>query len=253
MVEAYTQKYLTYQKDLLPALSGIANRVHDLGRYFGGIWESDLLGQLAWYSSVDVNDSRVRKPKFTSRNLPSFLWGSINGPISFLDISDSRFGLVPTFSVLGIDLIPSESNSLADIEGTITVQGSCIPATLVHEFEKPMESNVFLKSGRESELCLWATLLVAGHGYHIFHPDGTGGDSLLTLASKSPVDLDLLLLGLFCSDRRDSEQCYALVLAKQPGAYRNEASHFNYYRVGMVGSIDSSCFRTAEVRTITLG
>ena len=60
MVEAYTRKRLTYESDLLPALSGIANRIYDRGRYLGGVWESVLSDQLAWYSSVDVIDSEVR-------------------------------------------------------------------------------------------------------------------------------------------------------------------------------------------------
>ncbi|RYP07532.1 hypothetical protein DL765_009130 [Monosporascus sp. GIB2] len=60
LVEAYPARSITYETDRLPALSGVASRVHrQLGfRYLAGLWEEGLPANLCW----------ERKPKHGHEN-----------------------------------------------------------------------------------------------------------------------------------------------------------------------------------------
>ncbi|RYP08513.1 hypothetical protein DL764_001844 [Monosporascus ibericus] len=60
LVEAYSARSLTYETDRLPALSGVASRVHrQLGfRYLAGLWKEGLPANLCW----------ERKPKHGHEN-----------------------------------------------------------------------------------------------------------------------------------------------------------------------------------------
>ncbi|PVH97874.1 HET-domain-containing protein, partial [Periconia macrospinosa] len=72
IVEAYSGTVLTNNHDKLPALSGIANRYHELtgDNYLAGLWRKNLVDQLGW---------RVwEKSKRSDRRIPSWSWASVN-------------------------------------------------------------------------------------------------------------------------------------------------------------------------------
>jgi hypothetical protein len=50
IIREYKSLALTYQTDILPALSGVARSLEhlDLGRYIAGFWEYDIIFQLGW-------------------------------------------------------------------------------------------------------------------------------------------------------------------------------------------------------------
>lgn len=79
MVSTYTQYDLTYERDRLPALSGIAgqNKIDD--QYLAGIWASELPHALFWTSNLFRKDAR-RSDEYRS---PSWAWPSMLGPIYF--------------------------------------------------------------------------------------------------------------------------------------------------------------------------
>jgi hypothetical protein len=79
IVSIYTQHDLTYDRDRLPTLSGIAgqNKIDD--QYLAGIWASELPHALFWTSNLFSKDAR-RSDEYRA---PSWAWPSMLGPIYF--------------------------------------------------------------------------------------------------------------------------------------------------------------------------
>src|SRR5436190_1450354 len=76
----YSHRKLTYSKDTLAALSGIAGFMdaYSPGRYLAGIWEKDLHFQLCWTSILDEGYPCFRHAEVIA---PSFSWACRNGPV----------------------------------------------------------------------------------------------------------------------------------------------------------------------------
>jgi hypothetical protein len=81
IVAEYTPLKFTFDRDILPALSGVANltQAFSPGRYVAGLWEKDLHYQLAWESIVEEADC-YRPSDYLA---PSFSWASRIGPVIF--------------------------------------------------------------------------------------------------------------------------------------------------------------------------
>ena len=80
VVHLYTSAHLTFSRDKLPALSGIARRIHSQkgGQYLAGLWRDEKIeAQLCWR----VEDPRTRPKTWRA---PSWSWASVDGPISYL-------------------------------------------------------------------------------------------------------------------------------------------------------------------------
>ena len=95
-VEDYSALKLTFDKDKLPALSGVAKQVQNLRkeRYLAGLWKETLLKDLLWISSdptsglgADAIDQyalmHFGRPQ--KRRAPSWSWASVLGPIKWYD------------------------------------------------------------------------------------------------------------------------------------------------------------------------
>ena len=84
ILEEYTRLDLTFEKDRLPALSGIAKLIESFepGRYIAGLWEKDLLYQLLWEirgaSGMDTYMPKTGGLKNQRANIysPTFSWTS---------------------------------------------------------------------------------------------------------------------------------------------------------------------------------
>ncbi len=250
MVEAYSRKNFTHRTDLLPALGGIANRVHDCGRYLAGTWEANLAHHLAWYSTVEPLPDALDAPPVVPRRedantAPTFLWASAGGPVRFLAVDNPRAGVFyQEFIVEGVVCIPSGQNPLCEVKGgRIQLTGIAIPALIVNEFERPMDANVFMKQERPNERCLWATLNCPGLGHFIFHPDRAIPQSL--------IDEPYICFLLFSSAK--TEHCFALVLAKNSRLKDSRLSRLTtYFRIGMIGSMNKSDFRGFPKVTVSI-
>ena len=62
MVATYTYLDLSFDKDVLIALAGVACQVQTMrqGKYLCGLWEDSLLCDLLWTKSSNGPDSRMR-------------------------------------------------------------------------------------------------------------------------------------------------------------------------------------------------
>ena len=108
IVEKYSRRSLTFSKDKLPAISGIASllgeAIHE--RYLAGLWESELPLALCWYPEL-----LERHPKNDSYTAPSWSWASCAGSIhtyGFIVSGLYGVGRVPTWEaiVLGCGIDP---------------------------------------------------------------------------------------------------------------------------------------------------
>ena len=88
-VNQYTKKSLTWGKDNLPALSGLARR---LGRrlpgdkYVAGLWRSDILNGLSWWTALPVPGAigMERRYQYAPKiPAPTWSWASTDRPVSF--------------------------------------------------------------------------------------------------------------------------------------------------------------------------
>jgi hypothetical protein len=243
MITLYTQKHFTFQKDILPALSGITNRVRGAGHYYGGAWEYTLPYDLLWFSIAGLAGSPSILPIRPAEYIaPSFLWSSIAGSISFVNFNPD-IPYKQSFSIEGISCIPEHHDTLGElVDGNIVLRGRCIPARFVNRFEKPMPADVFIKDCQQGLYCLWATLECPGIGHYIFHPD------TLDLEMES-----LVCMELFTPEDGENLSCYALVLAVdgQDVSGDSGTDFIQAKRVGIVASIerDHFAYRKMELTT----
>jgi hypothetical protein len=82
-VSFFSGRNLTYKKDRLPAISGLAAEVVRVtgDTYLAGIWERDLLAGLSWriYLGVDASFD-VRSVTYRA---PSWSWASVDSKVEY--------------------------------------------------------------------------------------------------------------------------------------------------------------------------
>ncbi|KAL5375950.1 hypothetical protein DPSP01_010817 [Paraphaeosphaeria sporulosa] len=86
IVKEYSCRRLTFQRDVFPALSGIAKQFHQSfegtsenpGTYLAGLWRNDLMQQLMWFTTTA---NCVSKPVgLRELPAPSWSWAAAEGP-----------------------------------------------------------------------------------------------------------------------------------------------------------------------------
>ncbi|MCJ1351849.1 MAG: hypothetical protein MMC33_001833 [Icmadophila ericetorum] len=86
LVKNYTARSLTYDKDKLPAILGLAKRFEEqMGDTFlAGLWKLDLHRQLLWHPiSLICGDVYEPLKRPTEHFAPSWSWASVKGPIYY--------------------------------------------------------------------------------------------------------------------------------------------------------------------------
>jgi hypothetical protein len=87
LIESYSARQLTFESDKLPAVSGVASRIHEMtgSKYLAGLWRDNFPLELCW--SVDYISSDSSKPQLLPNGFiaPSWSWASVNGALSFVD------------------------------------------------------------------------------------------------------------------------------------------------------------------------
>ncbi|KAK4209767.1 hypothetical protein QBC37DRAFT_391026 [Rhypophila decipiens] len=123
LVEEYTPLNLTFEKDIFPALSGLATQMatctdlNRLGRvvpapiefkftvWLAGLWSHSLQRDLLW-RVVDYDDEqddrdaspRTRRPR--KWRAPSWSWASVIGPVEFLDQTEGMVESEPRCEII---------------------------------------------------------------------------------------------------------------------------------------------------------
>lgn len=85
ILEEFTSRHLTYRKDRLPALSGIASKLRKYGactgRFVAGMWETGLEFQLMWYT-VDITRTNSFSSVQPNSRIPTWSWAHRDVPIT---------------------------------------------------------------------------------------------------------------------------------------------------------------------------
>ncbi|KIN05151.1 hypothetical protein OIDMADRAFT_116581, partial [Oidiodendron maius Zn] len=145
LVMEYSKRNLSYMKDRLPALAGIASELRNIWKdeYIAGFWKRTLIFDLLWYRPKDA----VHTVNSNSCS-PTWSWSTVPYPVSFFDgvtfyaeILDSEIQLVSTSTPFG-----QVQN------GTICIEARLLekPLPCIHEYfwdfpeTKPEPSSVSL-------------------------------------------------------------------------------------------------------------
>jgi hypothetical protein len=127
MISEYSQKDLTYERDIFPALQGIAKRVghHRKGTYFAGLWQKTLRKDLLWYTATSKRSRRPQKWR-----APSWSWASVIGGVSWL-ADQSAVGIRPSFSVISVTTAPAGEDEFGELtRGVLRLKGRCSQGSL---------------------------------------------------------------------------------------------------------------------------
>lgn len=81
LVEEYTRREITYEKDRLPALAGLASRYRQATghTYLAGLWLEEMPRSLLW-QTWRGDDA---PPNANETNTPSWSWGSVTGEVNY--------------------------------------------------------------------------------------------------------------------------------------------------------------------------
>lgn len=93
LMQYFSGRDITYEKDTFPAVSGLAKTLQPFigGRYLAGIWENDVLNGLAWKLSdeYDFRNPGAPEPNYEGSYSPSWSWAA-KGPVKFEMWEDRR-------------------------------------------------------------------------------------------------------------------------------------------------------------------
>jgi hypothetical protein len=111
VVALYSEAQLTYSKDKLIALSGVARQFQQIlnDQYVAGLWRNELLRQLCWRvirtkSSADQIISNI------PYRAPTWSWAAIDRPITWslyctIDITSDEEVYEPLIEIIDVDLV----------------------------------------------------------------------------------------------------------------------------------------------------
>jgi hypothetical protein len=122
IVKGYTRASLTFSKDKLPALQGVAKRVQSKRQcaYYAGLWEDELCMDLAWFLGTPTTS------KITYR-APSWSWASTEGCVHY----NTQLYMKAEASVVHVETVPAGKDPLGEVTaGTLVIRGLCLPAVV---------------------------------------------------------------------------------------------------------------------------
>lgn len=131
VVREYTRRNLTYEKDIFPALQGMAKKFQDHRqvRYFAGLWEDtllvDLLWGVGWSTSILFGDYVFPQDRPVEWRAPSWSWASVTQQVTWIHYETAKF-LVPLSSV-AVSTKSVGNNDLGELEtGTLRLRALCV-------------------------------------------------------------------------------------------------------------------------------
>ncbi|KAG6357434.1 hypothetical protein INS49_013311 [Diaporthe citri] len=81
VVAEYSQREVTHEKDVMPAIAGLAARYAQAAghTYLAGLWLEDMPRSLLWERTPFGEPDRL----YGKRNAPSWSWASLDGPVVY--------------------------------------------------------------------------------------------------------------------------------------------------------------------------
>lgn len=132
LLESYSVRQLTFESDKLPAVSGIAARIHGIvgSEYLAGLWKANLPMELCW--SVDYISPLSSTPHLPPNGYiaPSWSWASVNGALSFVD-RDPKTRFDSLLTVVDAQCSVPGLNPYGEVtDGFLVLRGLVVPMIL---------------------------------------------------------------------------------------------------------------------------
>lgn len=125
LVEEYTQREITYEKDRLPALAGLASRYRQATgyTYLAGLWLEEMPRSLLWQRADDA------PPNAHQTNTPSWSWASVASAAiyqyKFSSTGRNAASFASSVSICtcpdSLSLVTGHEKAWIDIKGHISV------------------------------------------------------------------------------------------------------------------------------------
>ncbi|KAF3033150.1 hypothetical protein E8E12_003539 [Didymella heteroderae] len=131
-VSRFCYRRLTFSRDKLPALSGIASRIHDITKddYLAGHWRTELGRSLFWHANGDYLPDVDGPCRMGSYRAPTWSWASVDGLVRW-ELPDLAPGadLPDAIKILDAQVeIPGRNAFGQVVSGSITMQAESIEA-----------------------------------------------------------------------------------------------------------------------------
>ncbi|KAI8936409.1 hypothetical protein NX059_006817 [Plenodomus lindquistii] len=253
LIQDYTSRQMTNGKDKLPAISSLASIFEENGgRYYAGMWETDLPACLLW--SVEEGSRSTSCDTISSP--PSWSWASIKGSVRQEFVSSWPRHEV---EVLDVGVYPSTADLRGMVSGGhITLQGVISSLT----WKRPK----FVRKQKFSDCKIRVDEQTSVTGRWCFVPDFV--DVLSDKASVYENEHLVLAIssieGHSFPDGRRIDYVYGLVLEPLERPSETQLEHMNefgsnqaFLRVGMADlKIDSAAWKSmrenAKTQIVTI-
>lgn len=255
IVRDFSRRGLTYSKDKLPALAGIASEMLQYKRstYLAGLWKDDLQTNLAW----SVHPRGVGAPyrgttRIKNSHTPSWSWAKVEGEVRMLNHSyditnftDARSTrakslvgeIVECNTTPANDLNPfgEVSSGVLILRGRLGQAKCCSPVTTSHHIDR-----IPLQDSKSNLKMAW------------FDPD------ISPIPKEAPIDSVWSIPTVYSNS--DSLYCLGLILVSADRAEKTRLEHpwvegRIFERVGIVSAMPilSRTFETDNTVTATTG
>ena len=258
IAEQYSARNLTFGKDKLPALSGMAHTFgeeNEIRGYAAGLWRDDMPSALLWmvlHNSWDLDkedDGLSKRP--ADYRAPSWSWMSLDGSIDYDSLrvgagskhnkraSGWNFG---QFCLRQIETFPTSKDEMSSISGGVLELSGCLKSAVVSS--KSLE--VQYKHDR------YYTLL-GPEGYKVgaFFPDVwseiEGGQRIYCLSvrhesSDSVIEMPSEIYGRSANEHDDKDAWLVMGLA----LVEVDGDSGEYVRVGLVRWMKRNYFENVK-------
>jgi hypothetical protein len=132
VVFLYKAKNLTFDRDIFPALQGLAQMVpNKMGPYLAGLWGNTLASNLSWYVSGNLSEARL-----VAWRAPSWSWASNAKPIRWANMQRIRRTHAPLHRSSYITVLDAKVSAIGDdttgeiTSGEILIRGRYLSGKL---------------------------------------------------------------------------------------------------------------------------
>jgi hypothetical protein len=129
IVNDYGKLALSFEKDKLPALAGLAKHVspHRKGRYLAGLWEDSLIVDLLW----KIYDWPRKRPAIT--RAPTWSWASCDG--AAYRYMEGATVVKELSTILHVETVPVGADPMGEVTGgTLVIRGPLLLDVDLYEF-----------------------------------------------------------------------------------------------------------------------
>lgn len=230
MIQDYSSRGLTKEKDRLPALEGLAEREMTLhrGKYLAGLWEMDLPSALLWQVNRELPECKVMRPSMY--RAPSWSWASVEGPVTYksqrtwatMTSDQERIAVECNFGRFNLEEVYVERRNLRVSNGFLRVSGDLLPVMVDTRTTQPREGFINIRSQMGATIGLLYPDIeidpITQHPLFCLRIRDEPGGSEVSISSEAlpeirgaGYDSEAMSMGLALRSQAGSKDCYERV------------------------------------------